>query len=152
MAINKREQSKEPESGVSHGYLKLPLRRERLRFETVEIEESIREFIGLIMTTRPGNFSFNSDFGCRIWEKEFQYIKGGRFKEEIHKAVHEAVETFEPRLKSVGVDVTIKGFGDTSSEKRVVEIWVRGIIKVTGRTFEERFDINWDRGRKNTST
>ena len=133
------------------GYLRLPLHRERLRFETVGLEESIREFIGLIMTTRPGYYRFNPDFGCRIWELEYTYIKSARFKEDVHKTVQESVERYEPRLKSVRVDVSVRGF-EGSSERKLVEIWVRGIIKATGKVLEEKFDIDWDRGRKHSQS
>ena len=132
-------------------YLRVPLHKERLGFETVGLEESIREFIWLTLITRPGSFHFDPEFGCHIWDQEFQYIKKGRFKEDVQKAVQESVERYETRLKGVRVDISVRGFEDDSSEKRLVEVWVKGVIKENGRNFEERFEIDWDRGRKYSS-
>ena len=140
-----------PGTSAHQEYLKVPLHRERLRFETVNLEESIREFIGLILTTRPGGFRYDPDFGCNIWDQEFKYIKRGRFKEDVHKAVQEAVERYETRLKSVKAEISVVGLGEEKSEKKVVEIWVRGTIKLNNRIFEEKFEIDWDRGKKHSS-
>lgn len=144
---------KEPISKLvdREAYLKVPLHRERLRFETIGLEESIREFIWLIMTTRTGSYRFDPEFGCHIWDQEFQYLKRGRFKEDIQKAIQEAVEKYETRMKNVRVDITVSGFEEEASSKRVVEIFVKGIIKSSGRNFEGNFEIDWDRGRKHSS-
>jgi phage baseplate assembly protein W len=132
-------------------YLKIPIIRERLRFETSDLEESIREFIGLIINTRPGNFRYDKEFGCHIWDQEFQIIKRGRFKEDVQKAVQEGIEKFEPRLKTLKVEISVRGFEEVSQERKVVEIWVRGVVRATERTFEENYEIDWDRGRRSSS-
>jgi len=131
-------------------YLKVPLHREIRNFGTVALESSIENWIGLILTTRPGSFRYDPQFGCRIWDQEFRYVKMGRFKEEVQKAVQEAVERYEDRLKQVKVEVTLSGLrGDTPV---VVEVSVTGTIQATGERFERIYEVDWDRARRSTSS
>ena len=37
-------------------------------------QQSIDEFLELLITTCPGEHKFDSHFGCRIWDMDFQRV------------------------------------------------------------------------------
>lgn len=86
-------------------YYKLPLLFTRL-FES-EIkdlskcseEESIDRNLELIMTTCPGEHKYNPDFGCKIWDLDFESVVSvQKWENTFLQYITEAIKSFEPRI------------------------------------------------------
>lgn len=96
-------------------YYKLPI-----RFDSVFNEEtenmgtcsevnSIDQYIELLLTTCPGEHKFNKNFGCRIWDMDFErVVSRSKWKDDFTICILEAVQLFEKRLKDVTVQINIK--------------------------------------------
>lgn len=106
---------------------------------------SISQHIELIIFTRYGEHRHNSNFGCEIWDLDFELVVSERiWEEKFRPSLLRSVTTYEPRLYQVEVDVSMSEveqlfFGRNVSEiKKKVEISVNGIIQATG----ERYTFN----------
>jgi phage baseplate assembly protein W len=115
-------------------YYKLPL-----DFSSVFIEdgkkmkicnevESIDQYIELLLTTCPGEHRFNKQFGCRIWNLDFESVVSRKeWEGSFVDYVSEAVLTFEKRLKDVKVSISVNdvarkdyGLQTTAIKKEVI--------------------------------
>jgi phage baseplate assembly protein W len=87
-------------------YYKLPLLFSRL-FESevrdlslCSEEESIDRSLELIITTYPGEHKYNPDFGCKIWNLDFENVVSvQRWESEFTRYITEAIRVFEPRIR-----------------------------------------------------
>jgi phage baseplate assembly protein W len=132
---------------MAQGFYKLPIRFNTVSDETVvkistcsELE-SIDQNIELIITTCPGEHKFNKNFGCRIWDMDFERVVSRKQWEESFTAyVLQAVQDFERRLKEVTVflhvmDVTREDYVmKTTAIKKRVEVFVNGRLVSTNET------------------
>jgi phage baseplate assembly protein W len=93
---------------MMENYLSIPL---KLSFnsngealERLTVEESVRQFIDLLINTHQGECGFNPDFGYEIWNSEFEPILNipqwqPRFMEQIKILL----EKYEKRITSIQV-------------------------------------------------
>jgi len=85
---------------------KIPLLFARL-FESGDLsrcdeEESIDRNLELIITTCPGEHKFDSDFGCKIWDLDFEnVISVKRWENEFITYIKEAIRKYEQRVKEM---------------------------------------------------
>lgn len=69
-------------------------------------KESIDHHIELIMTTAPGEHKFDSEFGCKIWELDFEkVVSKSRWENLYIKYITEAVKKYEPRVTDIETKV-----------------------------------------------
>jgi len=67
-------------------------------------ERSVEESIEIILSTRPGERVYNSDFGCRIGELMFE-PNDIRTQTLAREYVSQALESFEPRINLIDINV-----------------------------------------------
>lgn len=104
-------------------YYKLPLdfasffeNRGRNMAKCTEIE-SIDQNIEMLLTTFPGEHRFDPNFGCQIWEMDFENVASLELWEERFKQyVHESITMYEPRLREVSIDIHLR---DIVKEERL---------------------------------
>ncbi len=106
----------------------------------VTIEESLAQFIALIISTTFGEYKYDEDFGTIIWETDFnQLANPNQLKDQIKESVFEQVKKYEKRL--IITDVELAVVEDTlSSElsirvKKRLDIIIYGIIKQTNQPY-----------------
>lgn len=104
----------------------------------VVLEESLAQYIALIITTIFGEYKYDLEFGTIIWETDFNLLANpNQLKDLIKESVHEKVKKYETRL--IVTDVTLEVVEDTLSYetnirvKKRLDIVVYGIIKQTDR-------------------
>jgi phage baseplate assembly protein W len=109
----------------------------------VTIEESLAQFISLILTTIFGEYKYDEEFGTIIWETDYNFLANPNLiKDEIKGSVFEKVKTYEKRL--IVTDVTLAVVEDTISYdtnirvKKRLDIIVYGIIKLTNQPYYYR--------------
>jgi phage baseplate assembly protein W len=89
-------------------YLKIPLSFSRKRnselLERVSIEESIQQFINLLISTRQGECFFNPDFGYEIWSNEFEPILNlMQWQPKFMEKIKNLLEKYESRITEIHV-------------------------------------------------
>jgi len=91
--------------------------------------ESIDQYLALILTTRPGEHSFDPSFGTRLWEMDFEnIISKTAWEGKFTNYAKEAVEKHEKRLKNIEVRIDVKDV-------------VREEIAVQGFSVRKRVDV-----------
>lgn len=96
-------------------YYKLPLDISRFfSGDTGQLEqcselESIDQHLALILLSRPGEHGFDSEFGTRLWEMDFENISSiNKWKARFTALAKEAIEKYENRLKDIELTIDIK--------------------------------------------
>jgi phage baseplate assembly protein W len=73
-------------------------------FERESIEDSVKQFIDLLISTRQGECFFNEDFGYQLWSNEFEPILNiQQWQPMFMKQIKDLLEKYEPRITSVQV-------------------------------------------------
>jgi phage baseplate assembly protein W len=70
--------------------------------------ESIDRHIELIITTCPGEHKFDKNFGCGIWDMDFERVVSRKqWEEDFTAHILNAVRNFEKRLRDITVAIRI---------------------------------------------
>ncbi len=83
-------------------FLSLPLVLRDGYLTKIDLEESIRLSIGLILSTRRGSLPFYPEYGCDIWDKEYSDLYTIS-KADIRSNLRNAIDRFEKRLSNISV-------------------------------------------------
>ncbi|MEN0055474.1 MAG: GPW/gp25 family protein [Mucilaginibacter sp.] len=110
--------------------------------ETTDLGRSISQNIELIIFTRYGEHRHNNNFGCEIWDLDFELVVSERiWEEKFRQSLLRSVTDYEYRLYQVEVDIKMSEveklfFGKNVTEiKKKVEISVSGKINTTGENY-----------------
>lgn len=99
---------------MNKSYYKLPLDFEKFfenggQFEKCTELESIDQHIELLLTTCPGEHRFDADYGCRIWELDFErIISQEQWKNLFTEYVTQSINNYEKRISDIVVSIDIK--------------------------------------------
>lgn len=92
----------------------LPIRFETLIGENEEEHtmctelESIDQHIELLLTTCPGELKFDQDWGCHIWDMDFQrVISHNTWEKDFKSHVLAAIQKYEKRISDIGIEIDI---------------------------------------------
>lgn len=121
----------------------------RLRhiFENSDLQEadhgkSISQHIELIIFTRYGEHRHNRNFGCEIWDLDFELIVSETtWEEKFRQSLLKSVTDYENRLYQVEVEVKMseveKSFtlSTVTEIKKKVDISIRAKINSTGEKY-----------------
>lgn len=125
----------------------MPLRFDMLMERNSELPEcnlgtSIAQNIFLIISSKYNEHRFDPDYGCEIWEKDFELITNPiKWQEDVNKSIVSSLARYEPRLERINVDTVVTEqphFNSTTrvrSIKKKIIVNVRGVIRATGEPF-----------------
>jgi len=126
-------------------FYKLPVRFDTTSDESiVDLQpcselESIDRHIELILTTCPGEHTFNKRFGCQIWNMDFELVfSRQKWEEAFRTYIFEAVQVFEKRLTEIEVflhftEVVRENTATRSAAiKKKVEVFINSKLVSTG--------------------
>ncbi len=109
---------------------------------TADLGKSISNHIELIIFTRYGEHRHNYNFGCEIWDLDFELIiSENLWEEKFRKSLLLSITTYEKRIYNVSVDVHITEVENVyplrkiTEIKKKVDVSVRGLIKTTGEKY-----------------
>jgi len=134
-------------------YYNLPLQTKKIvtnkEANQCDLKQSIKNYIHLITTTHYGECAFDENFGCFIWNIDFDNLTtSNKLRDLISESLHDSIVSKEKRLKNISVKVFIEQdeFSTDSKLKRVkkrVDIKINGTIRLTDERFAavERFYI-----------
>lgn len=120
----------------------LPIRFEELskknpKYPKIKLEQSIRQHIYLILTTRFGSYRFDPNYGCVLWEHDFEHVKALRGKNHFFEnSIKEVLAKHEPRLTDTSVSVGIDTIDVQDPLKTKKDIKKRISIQIKGRLVE----------------
>ncbi|NHN27611.1 GPW/gp25 family protein [Flavobacterium jejuense] len=106
----------------------------------VTIEESLAQFMSVIISTIFGEYKYDDEFGTVIWDTDFNLLANpNKLKDMIRESVHEKVSNYEKRLKVTEVTLSVNE-NTLSSEsnirvKKRLDIVVYGVIKKTNQPY-----------------
>ena len=127
-------------------YYTLPLRPdlilEKKQHEECSQEDSIRQNLHLIISTYQGESAYSNDFGCSIWNEEFNIQTNLRWKEDLLDSLATAISKFERRLVvkkdniAVFLEEQIEGAGKENPRlRRALHIEIKAVLKRTNEPF-----------------
>lgn len=125
-------------------YYKIPIDFKNLTrgedIRKVTIEESLAQYISLVITTIFGEYKYDENFGTMIWETDFNLLaNANQLKDAIKDSVFSKVKEYEKRL--IVTDVTLGISEETVSYtskirvKKRLDIVVYGNIKKTNQPY-----------------
>ncbi len=95
--------------------------------------ESIDDYLELLITTCPGEHKFNKNFGCRIWDMDFEMVVSRKeWLDEFKGHILSAIQRNESRLKDVTVSIDIMEVTredhvmQTTAIKKKVMVYING--------------------------
>ncbi len=128
-------------SSVNSKYYKLPLRlskvihNEEEQLEGCSLMESIDQHLELLITTCPGEHSFDRMYGTQIWELDFERVSSkAKWEEQFANYIQESVIKYEKRLSEVKVKVHVKEIVhddqllDSVTIRKRADIYVFGVV------------------------
>ncbi|MCL1941988.1 MAG: GPW/gp25 family protein [Candidatus Azobacteroides sp.] len=124
---------------MKNNFYKLPIRFDSIFDEKggdmpmcSEIE-SIDQYLELLLTTCPGEHKFNKNFGCKIWDMDFERVVSRRkWEDDFRACISEAVRKFEQRLKGVTVSIHIVEVTREDFLMKVTAIKKKVIVQING--------------------
>lgn len=132
---------------MNRSYYSLPLRLDELirkrPLPVCGLEHSIAQHLNLIISCYQGELGYSDEFGCSLWDEEFNIQLNNRWKEHVCESIRQAVLRFEPRLRTDDVRAVIREQNEVTKDnslriRRCLEIDIRGAIKKTNEPFHFR--------------
>jgi phage baseplate assembly protein W len=106
---------------------------------------SIAQNVNLIITSKFGSHRFNANYGCIIWNKDFEILeKNMKWEEEISNSIKDSILHNETRIEQVRLNTTFaevlqeSAVSKVKAIKKVINIEIRGVIKQGGQEFVYR--------------
>ena len=127
-------------------YYKIPIRFkdliEKKEPEKTTLENSIAQYINMILTSSFGECKFNEMFGCSIWETDFDLLSDNiSLRDKIKNDVRGALLRHETRLNLKEVVIAISetrsaSYNNSYRLKKRVDVSIYGYVKKTNRPFD----------------
>jgi predicted component of type VI protein secretion system len=109
---------------------------------TCSLGTSIAQVLHLLLHTRAGQLRSAADFGCAIWDVEFEStLDLPRWEEQLTRSLLAAVHQHETRLRDVSVRVSIGpaepagGKGTQPFARWQARISIKGMVQLTHEAF-----------------
>ncbi|KRT15184.1 hypothetical protein ASU31_16050 [Pedobacter ginsenosidimutans] len=110
--------------------------------QPTDLGKSISNHIELIIFTRFEEHRFHNDFGCEIWDLDFELIVSESiWEEKFRKSLLKSITDYEFRIYNTEVEVRITEVENVyplrkiTEIKKKVDISVRALIKTTGEKY-----------------
>lgn len=98
--------------------------------------ESIDQHLELLLTTCPGEHKYDPNYGCKIWDLDFErVISMSQWEDLFTKHINESISKYEPRISVLDIKVQfsdtkkVYGFPEATSIKKRVDIKIDATIK-----------------------
>ena len=110
--------------------------------QVTDLGKSISNHLELIIFTRYGENRHNHNFGCEIWDLDFELIVSeSLWEEKFRKSLLKSITEYETRIYQTEVEVRITEVENVyplrkiTEIKKKVDISVRGLIKATAEKY-----------------
>lgn len=128
----------------------LPLQTQRLinkeRHSLTELKEAVAGYVHLILKTHLTEYRYDYQFGCYVWDQDFNNIQSiSKWENEMENQIHASIRQYEKRLHDLQIKIKIEepeGEENRSSSriqlKRKINILVSGTIRMTREYFQHQ--------------
>jgi phage baseplate assembly protein W len=135
---------------VLHSYLTIPLSCEKLTLKQRQpkctLAESLRQHIHLIIRTHFNENRYDNEYGCMMWEKDFETIRSvDKWKTELLDSFQKSLKNYEVRLSNIQVAVNLDDLKVIDPKtrrllelRRRINIDIEGIITQTNELFQHK--------------
>lgn len=127
---------------MSATYYRLPLDLvsvlERKHLPRCSVQESIAQHLYLMLTTHFGESRYEPDFGCQVWEQDFEAMTTMRWKDNVQLSVERAIRNYEPRLVRARAQIAVTDFELKNVNQRIrkrLEVTVTAALHRTNEAF-----------------
>jgi phage baseplate assembly protein W len=108
--------------------------------QMVSIEESLAQYMALVISTTFGEYKYDEDFGSIIWETDFSFLANpNQLKDQIKESVFEQIKKYEKRITVTEVVLNLMqdtlNYDSKIRVKKRLDIIVYGIIKQTNQPY-----------------
>ncbi len=110
--------------------------------KNTDLGRSISNHIELIIFSRFGEHRYNHDFGCEIWDLDFELIiSENLWEEKFRKSLLASITSYEHRIYNVNVEVHITEVENVyplrkiTEIKKKVDVSVKALLKITGEKY-----------------
>ncbi len=118
---------------------------EKKELHKLSLRNSISQFISMIITTYFEEYTFDENFGCEIWETDFDLLVDANvLKEHIRKSLHGQIETYEKRLSNIDLDIELMESLSSKTNKVRLKKYLYITIKGTMVKTDEPFIFTGD--------
>jgi phage baseplate assembly protein W len=126
---------------------RLPLRLDQVirkeRLATCSLQHSIAQNLHLMISTYRGECSFSYEFGCSLWDEEFNIQLNFRWKENLCDSLRQTAAEFEKRLLVQDVKASMQEQNellekDSVRIRRCLHIEINGVVRKTNEPFHFR--------------
>ena len=97
---------------MQHSFYKLPLRLDHIvrkkKLDNCSLTHSIAQHLHLIVSTYRGEAAYSDEFGCSLWDEEFNIQLNFNWKETLIASLKQAVSRFEKRLQILDLKVLMQ--------------------------------------------
>ena len=131
--------------------MSIPLYKKPFRFKQIfqgndmdnqDLGGSISQYIELIIYTRYGEHRYQPDFGCEIWDLDFELIVSETmWEEKLRQSLLRSITKYEKRIYNVQIEVKINEVNkfyplrNVTEIKKQVEIIIKGTVQQTGENY-----------------
>jgi|688.fasta_scaffold334867_2 hypothetical protein len=105
----------------------------------VSLLESIANNCTLIIGSRFRSHRFDTQFGCALWDRDFDISEDLKWEEDLQKSVTNSVQKYERRLEQIRIDLK---FGENIIRnknnaflRKSIKVSIQAKIKTTGESF-----------------
>lgn len=113
------------------------------------IRQSIAHHLHLLLTTSLGELASNEEFGCRLWDADFDNLTSrSKLKDGLVQALTDAIKKHEPRLQRIRTELQLQQeelAADTNKRiKNRLDITITATISGTNEpiTYRDHFFIS----------
>ncbi len=112
----------------------------------LSLVDSIGNNCTLIITTRYNAHRYDREFGCIIWDKDFEILNNNiALEEEVQNSIKDSLVKYEKRLEKIGVTTTYSEDIVRKVKSRIfrktITINITAVIKATGQNFHYKKSI-----------
>ncbi|WP_298503547.1 GPW/gp25 family protein [uncultured Maribacter sp.] len=113
---------------------------EKKELKKITLQESVSQFISIIITTYFEEYDFDENFGSEIWETDFDLLVNANvLKERIKKSLSEQIVTYEKRLGKINLTLNLQESVSEKSNKvrlkKYLNISITGVLLKTNEPY-----------------
>ena len=125
-------------------YYKLPLDLsgilQKKDMPVCNLEESVGQHIHLLITTVLGENKDDPDYGCQLWDSDFDIkATNNEVKEQVENAIRAAITKYEKRLVQIRVTALVSqeelAMASGKKIKKKIKVSVNGILAKNNNPF-----------------
>lgn len=97
-------------------------------------KESIDQHIELLLTTCPGEHQFDHEWGCKIWDMDFENITAKSDWEELFKShILNCVQRYENRITGISLKLNIDDVARSDNHLMITAIKKQVSVHIIAR-------------------